>query len=112
MTTLHRSSLAKGPYQRHDKRYRDPTLRLDLAGRECDTEDWSLGGFRAQGFWSPEAVGRFFDGAILNEDGIVLGRFTAQLVTAGHRAAPARFRFHRLSNAAFDLLQGYVLRPH
>lgn len=111
MTTLHRSSLARGPYQRHDKRYRDPVLHLNLGGRRCDTEDWSLGGFRASGFWSAAAVGQFFDGALLDENDRVLGTFVAQLITPGHRSAPARFRFHRLSNAAFDLLQSYVLRP-
>ncbi|GGA02253.1 hypothetical protein GCM10011497_36160 [Elstera cyanobacteriorum] len=102
---------ANTPYNRHDKRYRDPVLRLDIGGRLYDTEDWGLGGFRVAGFRAPFTVGDHIDGIILNDTGSPAGRFTVQLVSTGGADTPARFRFHQLSDAAFELLQGYVLRP-
>lgn len=105
------AGMANSPYNRHDKRYRDPVLRLDLGGRLYNTEDWGLGGFRVVGFRSANAAGDRIDGILLNNEGTPAGRFTVQLVSSGGGDTPARFRFHQLSDAAFELLQGYVLRP-
>lgn len=102
---------ANNPHQRHDKRYIDPVLRLDIGGKSYHTEDWGLGGFRVAGFNDTTAVGRRLPGALLDNQGTPAGSFTVELVSAGSANAPARFRFHQLSDDAFELLQGYVLRP-
>lgn len=102
---------AKTPHHRHDKRYIDPILTLDIGGKRYNTEDWGLGGFRVAGFKVDADGAKHIVGALLDDKGTPAGSFTVELVSAGTATTPARFRFEQLSDAAFELLQGYVLRP-
>ncbi len=103
------SGTDRSPHQRHDKRYRDPELRVSLCGLTHVAVDWGLGGFRLAQFFSLMPLGTQLEGVILEADDTPCVSFVVELVGRGGIDEPARFRFHTLPDETFDRLQGMIL---
>lgn len=101
--------VSRTSHQRHDKRYRDPVLRVMVCGAVRTALDWGLGGFRVAQFQTPLPLGAQLDGIILNERNDPIATFAAELVGQGGADEPARFRFNNLPNETFDVLQSMIL---
>lgn len=95
---------------RRDKRQSAPILRLNVAGHEFATADWSLGGVRLYGI--PE--GAELDGQVKvnftgqRSGGTWSGKATAIYVWIDQVNAESGLRFTDLPDASFDALETLV----
>jgi len=66
--------------RRHHRRVYDRPIKLQMENRPYDTLDWSLGGFRINGFHRPVEVGERLPGNIGPVDGVKVGDFVVEVV--------------------------------
>jgi PilZ domain len=66
--------------RRVHRRYSQPPLHLEIDGKRFKTTDWSLGGFRIQGYQEAVAVGGRLTGQIKSFNSSGPGTFVAEVV--------------------------------
>jgi PilZ domain len=66
--------------RRHHRRTYDRPIKIKMGGNQYETLDWSLGGFRFNGYHRTLEIGERLSGKIGPVDGIKAGDFIVEVV--------------------------------
>jgi len=107
MNILSRPGVAIGSRDRRvHRRYLYPALRLEIDGKRYKTTDWSLGGFRINGYHEALAVGDRLTGQITPINSSGPGTFVAEVVRIAE-TGEIGLRLLEITPAVFITMAGF-----
>jgi len=83
-----------------------PPLHLEIDGKRFKTTDWSLGGFRINGYHEALAIGDRLTGSIKFNKSSVSGTFVAEAVRVG-KTGEIGLRLLEITPAVFVAMAGF-----
>lgn len=91
--------------RRHHRRVYDRPLKVRVEGNQYDTLDWSLGGFKINGYHRSLEIGERLTGKIGPVDGIIAGVFVVEVVRTTDDGEVG-VRFIEISSEIFLAMSG------